>query len=103
MKLASSEIFANHCLTFVSNSNDDDAKDDGVQVRMQMERGVVEGVELGQSYAVRVRARNAAGWSPWSIESEQLVCKHKVSTHPAPPILFILFKDPSCLKIWAII
>ena len=47
---------------------------------MQMERGVVEGVELGQSYAVRVRARNAAGWSPWSIESEQLVCKHKVST-----------------------
>ena len=60
------------------NVDDDDANDDGVQVRMQMERGVVEGVELGQSYAVRVRARNAAGWSPWSIESEQLVCKHKV-------------------------
>ena len=60
--------------------DDDDDNDDGVQVRMQMERGVVEGVELGQSYAVRVRARNAAGWSPWSIESEQLVCKHKVST-----------------------
>ena len=52
------------------------------EVRMQMERGVVEGLELGQSYAVRVRARNAAGWGPWSIESEQLVCKHKVtSTH----------------------
>jgi len=47
------------------------------EVKMQMERGVVEGVELGQSYAVRVRARNAAGWSPWSIESEQLHCKHK--------------------------
>merc|ERR1719166_82282 len=45
--------------------------------RLEMERGVVEGVELGQSYAVRVRAKNAAGWSPWSIESEQLVCKHK--------------------------
>ena len=49
------------------------------EVRLQMERGVVEGVELGQSYAVRVRAKNAAGWSPWSIESEQLVCKHKVN------------------------
>ena len=48
------------------------------EVRMQMERGVVEGVELGQSYSVRVRAKNAAGWSPWSIESEQLHCKHKV-------------------------
>ena len=48
------------------------------EVRLQMERGVVEGLELGQSYAVRVRARNAAGWGPWSIESEQLVCKHKV-------------------------
>jgi len=47
------------------------------EVRLQMERGVVEGLELGQSYAVRVRARNAAGWGPWSIESEQLVCKHK--------------------------
>ena len=54
------------------------------EVRMQMERGVVEGVELGQSYAVRVRAKNAAGWGPWSIESEQLVCKHKVN------ILFLL-------------
>ena len=74
------------------DNDDDDADadaDDGVQVRMQMERGVVEGVELGQSYAVRVRARNAAGWSPWSIESEQLVCKHKVSTQHShsPPNL----------------
>jgi len=47
------------------------------EVKLAMERGVVEGVELGQSYAVRVRAKNAAGWGPWSIESEQLVCKHK--------------------------
>ena len=39
---------------------------------MAMEHGLVEGVELGQGYAVRVRARNAAGWSPWSIESEQV-------------------------------
>ena len=40
---------------------------------MAMEHGLVEGVELGQGYAVRVRARNAAGWSPWSIESEQVM------------------------------
>ena len=40
---------------------------------MAMEHGLVEGVELGQGYAVRVRARNAAGWSPWSIESEQVI------------------------------
>ena len=47
------------------------------EVKMQYERGLVEGVELGQAYAVRVRARNAAGFGPWSIESDQLVCKHK--------------------------
>jgi len=47
------------------------------EVRMQMEHGLVEGVELGCGYAVRVRAKNAAGYSPWSIESEQVICKHK--------------------------
>lgn len=47
------------------------------EVRMQIERGLVEGVELGQSYAVRVRARNAAGFGHWSIESDQLVCRHR--------------------------
>lgn len=47
------------------------------EVRMQFERGVVEGVELGSSYTVRVRARNAAGFGPWSIESDQLTCKFK--------------------------
>jgi hypothetical protein len=47
------------------------------EVRMQMERGHIEGVELGQSYAVRVRARNAAGFGHWSIESDQLVCRHR--------------------------
>lgn len=47
------------------------------EVRMQMERGIVEGVELGQSYAVRVRAKNAAGCGHWSIESDQLVCRHR--------------------------
>ena len=47
------------------------------EVRMQMERGIVEGVELGLSYAVRVRAKNAAGCGHWSIESDQLVCRHR--------------------------
>jgi len=47
------------------------------EVKMQYERGTVEGIELGQGYSVRVRARNAAGFGPWSLETEQLVCKHK--------------------------
>ena len=47
------------------------------EVKMQYERGLVEGIELGQGYAVRIRSKNAAGFGPWSIESDQLVCKHK--------------------------
>ena len=47
------------------------------EVRMQFERGVVEGIELGSSYTVRVRARNEAGFGPWSLESDQLTCKFK--------------------------
>lgn len=47
------------------------------EVRNQMEHGIVEGMELGQSYAVRVRAKNAGGCGPWSIETDQLTCKHK--------------------------
>jgi fibronectin type 3 domain-containing protein len=47
------------------------------EVRMQFERGVVEGVELGSSYSIRVRARNEAGFGPWSMESDQLTCKFK--------------------------
>jgi len=47
------------------------------EVKMQYERGIVEGVELGHGYAVRVRARNVAGFGPWSLETEQVVCKHK--------------------------
>merc|ERR1719331_2207594 len=42
-----------------------------------MEHGVVEGIELGHGYAVRVRARNAAGPGHWSIESDQVVCRYK--------------------------
>ena len=42
-----------------------------------MECAEAYGVEPGQSYAVRVRALNAAGHSQWSIESDQLVCRHK--------------------------
>ena len=33
--------------------------------------------EVGQSYAIRVRAVNAAGCGPWSIESDQLTCRYK--------------------------
>ena len=47
------------------------------EVKLAMEHGIVEGVELGQSYAVRVRARNAAGPGHWSLESDQLVCRFK--------------------------
>jgi len=47
------------------------------EVKMQLEHGLVEGVDLGVGYAIRVRAKNAAGFSPWSIESEQVVCKFK--------------------------
>jgi hypothetical protein len=47
------------------------------EVKMQMEHGLVEGVDLGSGYAIRVRAKNAAGNSPWSIESDQVVCKYK--------------------------
>jgi hypothetical protein len=32
--------------------------------------------EVGQHYAVRVRAVNAAGAGPWSFESDQLVCRY---------------------------
>jgi len=47
------------------------------EVKMQLEHGLVEGIELGAGYAVRVRAKNAAGFGPWSIESEQVVCRFK--------------------------
>jgi len=47
------------------------------EVRMQFERGVVEGIDLGSSYAVRIRAKNDAGFGPWSLESDILVCKFK--------------------------
>jgi len=47
------------------------------EVKMQYERGIAEGIELGQGYAVRIRARNAAGFGPWSLDSDQFVCKHK--------------------------
>ena len=33
--------------------------------------------EVGQSYTLRVRALNAAGAGPWSIESDQVICKYK--------------------------
>ena len=47
------------------------------EVKMQYERGVVEGIELGMGYAIRVRAKNAAGFGPWSLETDQFICKHK--------------------------
>ena len=33
--------------------------------------------EVGQAYTLRVRAVNAAGAGPWSIESDQVICKYK--------------------------
>ena len=47
------------------------------EVNMQMERHEVRPVELGQTYAVRVRAVNIAGASSWSLDSEQILVKHK--------------------------
>ena len=47
------------------------------EVKMAMEHGLVEGIELGHGYAVRVRARNAAGPGHWSIESDVVVCRYK--------------------------
>ena len=43
------------------------------EVRHQLEFGEAGGAELGKAYTVRVRAVNAAGPGPWSIESDQLV------------------------------
>jgi len=47
------------------------------EVKMQLEHGLVEGIELGSGYAVRVRAKNAGGFGPWSIDSDQVICKYK--------------------------
>ena len=47
--------------------------------RMLMERAEITGLELGQTYAARVRAVNAAGQSQWSLDSEKLVARHKES------------------------
>lgn len=33
--------------------------------------------EVGHHYAIRVRAINAAGAGPWSIDSDELICKYK--------------------------
>ena len=33
-------------------------------------------LSVGQHYAIRVRALNAAGAGPWSLESDQLNCKY---------------------------
>ena len=41
--------------------------------------------EVGQPYALRVRAVNAAGPGPWSIESDQLLCKY---AHLKPKVSF---------------
>lgn len=47
------------------------------EVRHQLEFGEATGMELGKAYTVRVRALNAAGPGPWSVETDQLVCRHK--------------------------
>lgn len=46
-------------------------------VRHQLEFGEAGGIELGKGYTVRVRAVNAAGPGPWSVETDQLICRYK--------------------------
>merc|ERR1719412_2415488 len=45
--------------------------------RHNLEFGEAGGVEVGQAYAVRVRAVNAAGPGPWSLDSDQMVARYK--------------------------
>ncbi|XP_059095455.1 twitchin-like [Tigriopus californicus] len=47
------------------------------EIKMQMERGDIKGLETNQVYAARVRAVNAAGPGPWSMDSDELIPKHK--------------------------
>jgi len=47
------------------------------EIKYNLEFGEAMGVELDQGYAVRVRAINAAGPGPWSLDSEQIICRHK--------------------------
>ena len=54
----------------------DEVYSPGDQINMKMERGELEGLEVKMNYAARVRAINAAGPGPWSIDSEQLTPKH---------------------------
>ena len=42
-----------------------------------MEFGEAGGMEVGQAYAARVRAVNAAGPGPWSLDSDQMVARYK--------------------------
>jgi hypothetical protein len=56
------------------------------EVKFMMERAEAEGLETGQSYAARVRAVNAAGAGPWSLDSEKLVARHKALR---PKITFV--------------
>ncbi len=46
-------------------------------VQMRLQKGEVTGVEEGMSYAVRVRAVNAAGPGTWSMESDRLVARSR--------------------------
>ena len=45
--------------------------------RHNLEFGEAGGVEEGHGYAVRVRAVNAAGPGPWSLDSDQMVARYK--------------------------
>ena len=45
--------------------------------RHNLEFGEAGGVEVGQAYAVRIRAVNAAGPGPWSLDSDQMVARYK--------------------------
>ena len=54
--------------------------------RHNLEFGEAGGVALGQAYACRVRAINAAGSGPWSLDSDQMVARHKALK---PKVVFI--------------
>ena len=73
------------------------------EIRYNLEFGEASGIELDQAYAVRVRAINAAGPGPWSLDSDQCVCRHK-SLKPKVVIKAekeVTFKAGESLVFWA--
>ena len=57
----------------------------GAKVKGSVFKTELKNVNLGESYAVRCRAKNEAGPGPWSLDSEQMVVKPRVL---APKVSF---------------